>query len=163
MRIAIVDDDKGVLEALVSAVESFGFEALPFQSPELALIALKNKDVYIALVDYQMPTMTGTDFIKKLKVIKPLTRCMVMTANGYRDVILEAMRAGAIDFIRKPFALKDLEDMIMHAVAGLKDFPKLEETERQYMELARTVCKTNKEATERLGCSLSKYCKAKAA
>lgn len=148
---AIVDDDKVILESLVEVLTSLGFEPVPFNCPRLALATIKVSDIYLMITDYQMSEMTGPELISELKKERPLIECMVMTANGYRDTIIESMRAGASDFIRKPFGLDELEYMIKNAIGRLKSIPKLSDLEKVEIKRALAVCNTEKEAAEKLG------------
>lgn len=151
MKVCVIDDDPNILEALVEALSQMGFDPIPFSCPKLALSVLTKSDVYLVLVDYTMPAMSGTEFVTEMKKARPSVECILMTANGYREVLIDAMRAGAADLIRKPFDLITIEDSLKRSIARLQLIPTLAEMENKLIMKALAVCETDKDAAARLG------------
>lgn len=151
MKVCVIDDDPGILAALVEALSQMGYDPIPFNCPKLALSVLTKSDIYLVLVDHRMSDMLGTEFIAEIKKSRPFIECILMTANGYRDVLVEAMRAGAADLIRKPFDLLTVEDSLKRSMERLQYIPTLAEMETKMIMKALTICKTDREAAEKLG------------
>ena len=103
--VLMVDDNLTnlvLVRQLVTKVE--GCDALAFSDPVAALTALETTDVDLVLVDYMMPAIDGIEFIHRLRGMarhESVPVVMVTTADE-RDVCLEALRAGATDFLTKP-------------------------------------------------------------
>jgi DNA-binding NtrC family response regulator len=102
-----------------------------------------------------MPEMSGVDFIKSAKTINPQAECIMMTGDHERATIVDAMKAGASDFVEKPFNLKNLESTLQRAVARLTLIPTLDEIKKQHIAKCVAVSRTDKEAAEKLGINYS--------
>ena len=108
----VVDDDEGVREGLGLLLESMG------QAYELYSSAVDFLEVYDAsksgclVLDIRMPRMSGLELQEKLKDLGCLLPVIFITGHGDIPMAVEAMRRGALDFIRKPFREQDLLDRI---------------------------------------------------
>ncbi|MCA9130582.1 MAG: response regulator transcription factor [Planctomycetales bacterium] len=112
----IVDDDEGIREGLSLLLETVG------QSCELYASATEFLDSYdqskggCLVLDIRMPRMTGLDLQAKLKERGASLPIIFITGHGDIPMAVEAMRLGALDFIRKPFREQDLLDRINEAL-----------------------------------------------
>jgi two-component system NtrC family response regulator len=77
-----------------------------------ALAALDKNSVDLVITDYQMPKLSGLDLIRKGKAVSPGTSFILMTAYGSVDHAVEAIRAGAEDYLVKPFELDEMEHRV---------------------------------------------------
>jgi FixJ family two-component response regulator len=113
----VVDDDEGIREGLGLLLETVG------QSYELYSSAIEFLDAYDAskggclVLDIRMPRMSGLDLQEKLNEQGSLLPIIFITGHGDIQMAVEAMRRGALDFIRKPFREQDLLDRINEALA----------------------------------------------
>ena len=113
----VVDDDEGIREGLALLLETVG------QPYELYSSALEFLDAYDAskggclVLDIRMPRMSGLDLQEKLNEQGSLLPIIFITGHGDIQMAVEAMRRGALDFIRKPFREQDLLDRINEAMA----------------------------------------------
>ena len=108
LPILVVDDDAGVLSALCLLLKSEGYSATTADSPEAALILLKESTYSLILMDlnYSLDTTSGGEGIELISTIRgmdELTPIVVMTGWGSIDVAVKTMRLGANDFIQKPW------------------------------------------------------------
>jgi two-component system response regulator FixJ len=119
----IVDDDDGIREGLSLLLETVG------QDCELYNSAIEFLDAYdlnksgCLVLDIRMPRMTGLDLQEKLNEIRSTLPIIFITGHGDVPMAVEAMRRGALDFIRKPFREQDLLDRINEALeldAGMR-------------------------------------------
>ena len=120
MRILVVDDDIVVLEVLGIFLNSIRYENLKFARSgfeAMAMIEKSPEPFDCILLDINMPEMTGTQFLSSLRQIKTYEHVpvIILTALGDRDHIMEAFRAGAWDYIVKPFEKFELEARILNA------------------------------------------------
>jgi two-component system response regulator FixJ len=111
-HVFIVDDDEAVRESLAALLESHGFSAFTFPS---ALHFLAHSDRRVAgclLSDVRMPEMDGLELQEKVAAKFPDLAVVIITGHGDVPLAVRAMKAGATDFIEKPFT----EDVIIDAV-----------------------------------------------
>jgi DNA-binding NtrC family response regulator len=106
--ILIADDQRDVLEALRLLFKGEAFQTKELNSPTKALEALNERQFDLALIDlnYTRDTTSGReglDLLGKIRAIDPHLPVVVMTAWGNVDLAVEAMRAGARDFVQKPW------------------------------------------------------------
>ena len=97
------DDDAAMRDSLAFLLEVNGFQPEVFESASTFLGKTLNKAASCVVSDIRMPGMTGVELVRKLK--SEGVPCPVILITGHGDVALavEAMKAGAVDFIEKPF------------------------------------------------------------
>lgn len=111
----VVDDDEGVREGLAFLL---GTVDLPFETFSSAIDFLEAYEPSMTgclVLDIRMPRMTGLDLQKKLKEQQSTLPIIFITGHGDIPMAVEAMRRGAMDFVRKPFREQDLLDRINEA------------------------------------------------
>jgi response regulator RpfG family c-di-GMP phosphodiesterase len=116
-QILVVDDEDIVRIALRETLrrERYGVTACP--SPEEALKALQKEAFAVIISDYQMPGMTGLDFLAKAKQIQPDATRILITAVLSLDTVIEAINKGEIyRFIVKPWIREELLATVRNAV-----------------------------------------------
>jgi len=113
----IVDDDASMREALQNLLQSVGLGAEVFGSAA-ELLASKLPDVASCLVlDIRMPGMSGLEFQSQLARASIHTPVIFMTGHGDIPMTVRAMKAGAVDFLTKPFRDQDMLDAVATAIA----------------------------------------------
>ncbi len=101
--ILIVDDDPAQRRLLQAAVERNGFLTRAAENGAQAVAAVEtHADIDIALLDLVMPGMSGQEALKEIRARRPDLPCIVLTASGGIDTVVQAMQAGASDFFVKP-------------------------------------------------------------
>jgi len=106
--ILIVDDDAALCRLVVDGLGREGFEVRSATSPEEALAAMASGDFDAALVDINMPQMNGLELSRRLLDQRPDLPIVVITAFGSLETAIAAIRAGAYDFVTKPFEIEQL-------------------------------------------------------
>ncbi|MEE9280593.1 MAG: sigma-54 dependent transcriptional regulator [Myxococcota bacterium] len=101
--VLVVDDDAAMREMLIPLLEEGGLEPHAAASAQLALEAARSSDFDAVLSDIRMPGADGFQLLGQLRELRPETPVILMTAFGSIDSAVEAMRAGAFDYITKPF------------------------------------------------------------
>lgn len=113
----IVDDDEGIREGLSLLLETTG-QAVKLYSSAIDFLENYDSEARGCLIlDIRMPRMTGLDLQQKLKALGTTLPIIFITGHGDIPMAVEAMRQGALDFIRKPFREMDLLDRINQALA----------------------------------------------
>jgi FixJ family two-component response regulator len=112
----VVDDDPSVRKSLTRVIESAGYTVEAFASARDFLKAEPAPGPCCLVLDIRMPGITGLDLQRTLA--RAVHRIPIVFITGHGDVPMsvKAMKAGAIDFLTKPFAAKDLLDAIRRAV-----------------------------------------------
>ncbi|KAA0003444.1 MAG: response regulator [Thermoplasmata archaeon] len=121
-KIMFVDDDPSILDAAKTAIESYGYEVITASSGEECLDKVGDAD--LVFLDIKMPGMNGIEVLKKIKERYPSLPVIMITAYATVDTAIEAMKLGAFDYVRKPFAIEELEGSILAALEEIK-FEKL--------------------------------------
>ncbi|MCU0454114.1 MAG: sigma-54 dependent transcriptional regulator [Bacteroidetes bacterium] len=106
--IYIVDDEPTILQLERNILENRGFQVVAFQSPGEMLQMAREGLPAIFVVDIWMPEMSGIDVIRAIRGISTQVPIVVMTAESRIEVAIEALRAGANDFLRKPVVAEEL-------------------------------------------------------
>ncbi|MFO0801778.1 MAG: sigma-54 dependent transcriptional regulator [Gemmataceae bacterium] len=105
--LAIVDDEVELMRALCETLGEQGFATTGFTSPAEALEAVRGgSDFDILFSDLMMPGMDGVELLKQCRATDPNLVCIIMTGQGSIQTAVEAMKAGAFDYILKPFKLQ---------------------------------------------------------
>ena len=116
-RILVVDDDELVRNSLACGLRSEGFEVLAAPDGKTSLKILGFEDVDVVLADLRMPGMDGMELLRKAKELNPDLPVIIIT--GYADVegAVEAMKAGAHDFLAKPVKIAELIEIVRRALS----------------------------------------------
>lgn len=101
--VVIVDDDELVRESLNGLMKAAGFPALTFASAEEFLNSGKQEHTACLITDIRMPGMSGLDLQSKLNRDNVRIPIIFITAQGDEKMRMQAMRAGAVEFLAKPF------------------------------------------------------------
>ena len=160
----IVDDDPSVCEALCDLIESAGLTTRHYSSAELFLDAWTPDMAGCLVLDVRLPVMSGMELQGHLAEAGLPIPIIIMTAHGDIPMVRKAMKAGAVEFLTKPFQDEELLQAIEQAFARdradriaksveesiLSRLGTLSPRERQVMELVTTGM-TNKEIADALG------------
>jgi two-component system response regulator FixJ len=112
----IVDDDEGVRDGLSLLLATVGVSCELYESAQAFLDAYDGGKRGCLVLDIRMPRMTGLDLQKKLREMGSALPVIFITGHGDIPMAVEAMRRGALDFIRKPFREHDLLERINEAL-----------------------------------------------
>lgn len=115
--ISIVDDDESIREALKSLLASIGFRTEVFASAEDFLDSGRLQDTDCLIVDIWMPGMGGLELQSVLSAADSRVPIVFMTAHDDEEVRTRALKAGAVDFLHKPFSEEALLAGIHAALA----------------------------------------------
>jgi FixJ family two-component response regulator len=114
--ISVVDDDESVRRTTTFLIESFGFRAAAFESAKSFLKSVQLHDTACLLVDVQMPGMNGLQLQSELAAAGYGIPIIFITAHDNKDSRQQAMRAGAVAFLGKPFSDEQLLQTVRSAL-----------------------------------------------
>jgi DNA-binding NtrC family response regulator len=115
-RILVVDDDPDILELLSDRLQLLGFDVSGARDGQEALSTLRREAPPLTLLDLQLPRLSGLEVLKAIQREGLETTVIVITAWGTPERAVEAMRAGAYDFVPKPVDPAHLEVVIRKAL-----------------------------------------------
>jgi FixJ family two-component response regulator len=114
--VAIVDDDDSVRSALQGLMKEAGLPASTFASAEEFLQSGKQGQTACLISDIRMPGMSGLELQARLNTERQRIPIIFITAHGEEDMRLQALRAGAVEFLAKPFDDEILLDSVRAAL-----------------------------------------------
>src|ERR1700757_2090779 len=113
----VIDDDDAVRESLAFLLETDGLPVRTYDSAEAFLIALGGERKAGCLItDVRMPGMTGLDLVRRLRELSVDLPVVVITGHADVPMAVEAMKAGVVDFIEKPFEDGGLLGVVRRAI-----------------------------------------------
>ena len=126
MKILLVDDDPSILGVLADLMAIFGHEYVTARDGIEALEKLRQNFFHIVLTDMMMPNMDGMGLVKNINANYPNIKVMVVTGYDRTFTYTDVIRAGASDFISKPFNTDELEAKINRIARELELLNQLE-------------------------------------
>lgn len=162
----IVDDDAAMRESIAFLLDAAGFQSMLYESAHALLDRGATLERGCILTDVRMPGMSGLDLVRELKARGVSNPVVVITGHADVALAVEAMKAGVLDFLEKPFSDDVLIRAVRAAAARVDDdiskqrvraqveerYNHLTQREREVFE-AIASGDSNKEAARRLGIS----------
>lgn len=108
-RLLIVDDEPDFLESLEWQLANRRYRVFLASSGEAALDTLRKETIDILVADIRMPGMDGIELIRRATALAPDIQAIVITGHGGEKTAIEAMRLGAINYLRKPVGVDELD------------------------------------------------------
>ncbi len=115
-HILVIDDERSMVDLLETDLALRGYQISGFNSAAAALEALPATDAQVVLTDLHMPGVNGLQLCERVVANRPDIPVVVMTAFGSMETAIEAIRAGAWDFVTKPVELELLAVVLDRAV-----------------------------------------------
>ncbi len=116
-KILVVDDEKNFLTVLSALLEDAGYQVETAGNPFAALELLKRENVSLILSDLRMPRMDGLEFLGQVRETAGEVPFIILTAFASVETALEAMKAGAFDYLMKPFKNEEVLLTVEKALA----------------------------------------------
>jgi two-component system response regulator HydG len=113
-RVLVVDDEPSLLRALELLLRRAGCHVVALESPTAAAQRLLEEDFDVALLDVKMAELSGLELLEQLKRRRPEVEAVMMTGHATVETALAALKAGAYDYLTKPF--EDV-DVVVRVVA----------------------------------------------
>lgn len=122
-RVLVVEDDFQLREAVCETLQLAGFEVDSAEDGVKALKKFENREPNLVVTDLQMDAMDGMELITQLKAKTPSLPIVMVTAHGSVKKAVEAMQAGASDFLLKPFQAEVLLEMVVRLLESTDQQP----------------------------------------
>ncbi|MGQ1909407.1 sigma-54-dependent transcriptional regulator [Marinifilum sp. RC60d5] len=137
LRILILDDEQLVRDELSEFLVDPNFKIFKAGTPSEAFQIMDHNEVHIAIVDVNLPEMSGLDVLDRIK--KEYSEIEVIMISGYSemDSVIHSMRLGASDFFTKPFRLSDVENAIERTKKFVNLKKSLQEVKRNYSIISK--------------------------
>jgi len=112
----VVDDQEALRTLLARLLEREGFDPVQAEDGAQAVELYKSEAPLVVVSDIMMPKMDGLTLLNEIRRIDRNATVILMTGQGNEDVLLKALRGGATNFFKKPFAVRELIDEIRKVV-----------------------------------------------
>jgi DNA-binding NtrC family response regulator len=119
-KVLVVDDDKIVLRAASEILAREGYSVVAIDDAVEGLSAAKDPSIDVAVLDIKMPNLSGMDLLKAFKQSRPDVEVIMMTAFATVETAVEAVKAGAYDYLTKPFENIDVLSLAVGRAAEKK-------------------------------------------
>jgi len=139
MKTLIVEDDEATRKGLLEAVENLGAEARAVGTVRQASDALREFQPHLLLVDISLPDGDGIEILREARQVQPDVEAVVITGSSAIDHAIEALRAGASDYLLKPFRPAQLDAVYQRV------------EERRRLEVELDTLRSELQETGRLG------------
>ena len=119
-RILVVDDEENMVHFLTKLLRGEGFEVEGARTGETALERLRAAPFELVLTDLKLPDADGIEILKASRDLSPETVVVLITAYGTIESAIEAMRAGAYDYVTKPFRASEILQVVGKALERVR-------------------------------------------
>jgi len=116
LRILLVDDEEIVFQTVGDYLRDSGHEVDEARDGASAAEQIETHDYDLALVDVRMPGMDGLTLLEKVQGIRPELPIVIITGHGNMEIVIQALRLGAADFLTKPIKFLELDAMLEKSV-----------------------------------------------
>ena len=119
-NLLIIDDEEDIIEIIKNILSQFSANIYTAKNGKEALEKIKTYKMHLIICDINMPKMSGVDFLKTIRAEENNVPVVFFTGYGNKELMLEAAKYGAFDFIEKPMFYQ-LEEIALRGMqAGLK-------------------------------------------
>jgi len=133
-KILVIDDERGIREGCRRILESENYEVLAAEDGTQGLELARTDQVAVALIDLKMPGIDGLEVLREIRKIDAEIIPIIVSGHGTIESAVEAMKAGAFDFITKPFTPEELLKVIDKGLGQKKERLKGLELKKEHRE-----------------------------
>jgi signal transduction histidine kinase len=138
-KIIVIDDERMILDLTAMVLQHRGYQVFTADNASDGYAIISREQPAVALLDYMMPQVNGLTALREIRRRFPATYVIMFTGKGSEEIAVELMKAGAADYILKPFSNANLVDRIeavlrLRAIA-LRNVELLAERERLVAEI----------------------------
>ena len=112
-RVLVVDNESSIRFVLRELMEREGYAVEEAADGDIAVDLVRQSEFDVAVMDIRMPRLDGIEALRQMKQLRPQIVVVMITAFGSEQLALEATRAGAYDYFRKPFEVEELRTQRM--------------------------------------------------
>lgn len=138
-KILVADDERAIIQLTTMFLRDRGFEILTAGDGQECLQVVAQEHPALVLLDYMMPVMDGLTALQQIRDQYPDTYVIMFTGKGSEEVAVSLMKAGASDYLQKPFSnfnlLEKIDNVLQLRQVGLENRQLLDEQERLHLEI----------------------------
>jgi DNA-binding NtrC family response regulator len=116
--ILVVDDERNIRDGLAEYLSLGGYQVATAADGKEGIERIDGGDIDLVITDLKMPKVSGEEVLRHVAGHYPTVPVIILTGPGTVENAVEAMRAGAYDFVTKPLNLEHLELMVKRALKG---------------------------------------------
>jgi DNA-binding NarL/FixJ family response regulator len=135
-RVLVVDDERFFREAVRDALADLEVGCVLADSGEEALKLAEDPAIEAVVLDVRLPGMSGTEVVRALRESRPALRVIVLSAHTDQELVLEALRLGAADYLAKPIHDEELRLAVQRALEGTRQAARFESLRARVLALA---------------------------
>lgn len=147
----VVDDNAAVRDAICWLVEQVGLEGRPYESAQEFLSKCDNRSRGCLVLDIRMPGMSGLELQDRLRSTYSHLPVIIVTGHGDVPITVRAMKAGAYEFLQKPFNDQDLLDAIQGALEEYSEVWKQQDDKERLEQSLSNLTPREQEVLRHLG------------
>ena len=117
-NVLIADDEKNIREGLGKSLERDDYNIFLAGDGREALAAVEENEIDLIITDLKMPNLSGQELLKRVSAAYPTVPVIMLTGHGSIESAVDAMRAGAYDFLTKPINLDRLSLLVKRALSN---------------------------------------------
>ncbi len=115
-RIMVIDDDADVCQVMEDFLNDEGYAVKSTTDPTKAIAEIRKRSYQIVILDLVMPDQNGQDLLHEIMKIDSDIAVLIFTAYPSMDTAIDTMKAGAFDYIKKPFDMDEFRDAIRNVI-----------------------------------------------
>jgi DNA-binding NtrC family response regulator len=145
IKVLVLDDEVNFTEEIEEFLQANGFVSFTANNVQKGRTILKSKDIDLMILDVRLKGISGLDILKEVKAEYPKLEVIIVSAHGDMETVIKALRYGAIDYLKKPFRLVDIQI----AIQKTKKFIDLQRTIKNFEETNSLISKNLQEKIKR--------------
>lgn len=131
LSVLILDDETDFSQELQEYLQLRDFEVYTAATPGDGFASMRRRPYDLLILDVRLPGMSGLDILKQVRKLYPSMEVIIISGHGDIDTVIEALREGAIDYLRKPFRHIDIQLAIERTEKYLKIYHQFKEMENR--------------------------------
>lgn len=109
LKVLVIDDEINFTEEIEEFLQNQGYISYTANNVHKGRAILKNQDIDLLILDVRLKGISGLDILKEVKQNYPKVEVIIVSAHGDMDTVINALRNGAIDYLKKPFRHTDIQ------------------------------------------------------
>ena len=109
MKVLVIDDEINFTEEIEEFLLNQGYISFTANNAHKGRAILKNQNIDLLILDVRLKGISGLDILKEVKQNYPKLEVIIVSAHGDMDTVINALRDGAIDYLKKPFRHTDIQ------------------------------------------------------
>lgn len=109
LKVLVIDDEINFTEEIEEFLQNHGYISFTANNVHKGRALLKNQDIDLLILDVRLKGISGLDILKEVKQNHPKVEVIIVSAHGDMDTVIDALRNGAIDYLKKPFRHTDIQ------------------------------------------------------